>query len=743
MSDAQVASVILDHALDRPLDYAVPEHLRSSAQAGMRVLVPVKGSLRKGTILELKKETEFPNIRPIAEMLSENPLISTDLFALANWMARHYCTPLRKVIQTMLPPSVRENAKAKEQLFVKALISQNELSALCQTLRSTAPLQAQLIDVMLKHPSGVLLSKLLEESAVSRSPLSGLIKKNILSCTKIAIDRSLLFDQDFFPTKAKKLNPEQTAALTKIQSSLTAGSFATHLLYGVTGSGKTEVYLQAIETVLSLGKGVIFLVPEIALTSQTVERLLSRFKEKIALLHHRLSPGERRDAWHQMQEGNVQIVIGARSAIFSPIPHLGLIIVDEEHEPSYKQQDQAFCYHARDVAVVRAKLCQATVVLGSATPSFESFANASNGKYLLSSMKQRPDNASLPAIRIIDMREEFAKTKGFTLFSEALLNGIEKRLKIGEQCLLFLNRRGYHTAQFCQHCAHILVCPHCDISLTYHRGDQILACHLCDYRTHPVTSCPKCKRDDGMKYKGAGTQQVERALHAIFPEVRTLRLDADTTRHKGSHEMLFKQFRSGKADILIGTQMISKGLHFPNVTLVGVLHADAGLNIPDFRSAEHAFQGIIQVSGRAGRAQLPGEVFIQTHIPDHPAILLAKEQNYEAFYTQEIASRKLFEYPPFSHFVKVSFSGPIPRKILLCAENIQRELIALLPPTYQILPIVPCGHAKIKDNYRFQFLTKGPHTKPITQALEKIFNTLSIDKEVRYLIDVDPLSTYF
>ncbi len=746
MSDAKemiYAEVILDSAIDQALDYRVPEHLSAFVLPGMRVKVPLRSGHRTGTVFCLKKTSPFAKVQPIAELLSETPYISEELFQLARWMARYYCCPLRKVLKSILPPSIRGKVKHKEQLLIKSTLSGNQLVTECETLRQTHPLQAQVLDVVLKAPKGILLSELLEKAQVSRSPIETLIKKKLLSCAKVQIERSPLSDQEYFPTKPKKLNDEQQEALSCIAATLNAGKFESRLIFGVTGSGKTEIYLQAMELALSQKKGVIFLVPEIALTSQTIERLRSRFKEKIAVLHHRLSEGERHDAWHQIREGKAPIVIGARSAIFSPVPNLGLIIVDEEQESSYKQTEESPSYHARDVAVVRGKLCNATVVLGSATPSFESYQNALTGKYALSLLKQRADHALLPEIHIVDMKVEFEKTKSFTLFSSLLIDEMKKRLEIGEQTILFLNRRGYHTSQMCQSCSHVIECPNCDVSLTFHLSENILACHLCDYRLKPPRSCPSCHSDQGLKFKGAGTEMVERALHALLPEVRTLRLDADTTRHKGSHEILFKQFRAGKADVLIGTQMIAKGLHFPSVTLVGVLNADGSLQIPDFRASENVFQLITQVSGRSGRGALPGKVIIQTRMPEHPVMTLAAHQRYEEFFEQEIEVRKLFHYPPFSRLIKLTFNGKEEAECRSTSQHWRETLIKEAPSTCELLPVVPCGYAKIKGQHRFQFLIKGEKLGQLLQTIDALRLQLDKSKHVRLSVDVDPLSTFF
>ena len=735
-----IAAVILDQAIDHVLDYAIPEHYLGKLAPGMRVKVPLRGSMRIATIIEIKEKSPFAKLQIISELLDEKPFISSDLFALARWISRYYCCPLRKVLKTILPPSIRKMMKPKEQLLVQSALSSPELLVYCEEQRFDNPLQAQVLDVMLKHPKGVLLSRLIELAQTSRSPITSLIKKKILVCQKTHIDRTAVSEQEYFATKRKTLTDEQEETLKHIRDDLLHNRFQTRLLHGITGSGKTEVYLQAIEQALALNKGVIFLVPEIALTSQTIERLKGRFKEKIAILHHRLSQGERCDTWHQIRDGKAPIVVGARSALFSPVPNLGLLLVDEEHESSYKQSDESPTYHARDVAVMRGKLCQAVVVLGSATPSLESYHNASTGKYALDTLKLRADHATLPNVTVVDMQREFALNKGFTLFSETLLTAIKKRLEIGEQTLLFLNRRGYHSAQMCLKCNHVLQCPNCDISLTFHLGDNLLACHLCDYHlSPPPRQCPNCTCDGDFKFKGAGTEMVERALHAIFPQVRTLRLDADTTRHQGSHEMLFKQFKAGKADVLIGTQMIAKGLHFPSVTLVGVLNADGSLQIPDFRASENVFQLLTQVAGRSGRGSLAGEVIIQTHMPNHPIIALAKEQNYGDFYTMEIETRKMFGYPPFTHIVKLTSSGDNDQATCDHANRIRNYLVQHLPPEFHIYPVVPCGHARVKAKFRFQFLIKGEKLSPLLPLL----SSLNAQGDIRLSIDVDPLSTFF
>lgn len=741
MESGCFVSVILDGGLDKPLDYSIPLDFQEKIKQGARVVVPVRGKPRYGTVFELKKSSTFSSVKPILTLFSEETLVSEELFKLAKWISKYYCAPLGNVIRLMLPPSVRRGMEEKRQLYIKPLLSRPQLLALCEKKRQQRSSQADVLEILLAHPKGILLSELLEKSKASRSPVLSLEKAKVIALHLLEIDRNPLLELDFFQTKPKKLNSEQKEALDKICLSLKENKFETHLLHGVTGSGKTEVYLQAIESCLSLQKSALFLVPEIALTSQTVERLKSRFENKIAILHHRLSEGERRDVWHKIYQGEIRLAVGARSAVFCPLKNLGLLIIDEEHDAAYKQNEEAPCYHARDVAIVRAKISSATVILGSATPSIESYQNALIGKYTLSTLRERATEAFLPTVKIINMLLENEKAKKNALFSDALLQEIKTRIEIGEQSLLFLNRRGFHTAQNCTACGHTVECPHCSISLTFHKGENSLACHLCNYElTPPPRICPQCQKSDTLKYKGAGTEQVERSLHAIFPAIRTLRLDADTTSYKGSHEKLFKQFRSGKGDVLIGTQMIAKGLHFPSVTLVGILNADAALQIPDFRATETTFQLLTQVAGRSGRGALPGLVLIQTKNTSHPTILQAASQNYLSFFKEEIESRKMFGYPPFSHLVKLIFSGPHLEKTEKYGQEIRSILIQKLPPSFLIHPLIPCGYAKVKNQFRFQCLIKGESSRPITEIVETLQKKSS---QMRFYIDVDPLSTYF
>ena len=736
MSD--VISVLLDDGLDSPLDYELPQDL--DVDMGTRVSVPLHNRTVKGTIVGFKDTTDVPGLKPIFGTLPNEAHLPPELFKLAEWLSRYYATPIRRVIRAMTPAPLRGKARPKMQTFIKRAQTVKELIKTCEKMRTKSELQSRVLDCLLAQPQGMLLSELLELANVNHSPVNTLIKKGLITSSKIPFDRLPTLDLEFFPTRAKELNPEQQKAFDAIKQSIDEKTFAPHLIHGITGSGKTEIFLQAMACAIEKNRGIIMLVPEIALTAQTIERLKSRIPAKIAILHHRLSDGERFDAWQAIRRGEISIVVGARSAIFSPVQNLGLIIVDEEQESSYKNEEMP-SYHARDVAVIRAKLSNCTAVLASATPSLESYRNALNGKYRLHSLTTRATNASLPKVSIIDMRFEYEKNGGFTLFCQQLIDGIKTRFEKGEQTLLFLNRRGYHPLRICKQCNKTLKCPSCDVSLTFHKSVGSLFCHTCGYCIcPPPKACPYCKETDSLQYKGAGTEQVERVLHAILPEIRTLRMDADTTRHKGSHDRLFKDFRSGKADVLIGTQMIAKGLHFPSVTLVGVLNSDGALNIPDYRASESVFQLIAQVSGRSGRAELPGEVIIQTHAPDHPTIIQASKEDYLGFYHAETEARKLFDYPPFTRLARLIFTSPSESRAVNAANEIRNSLASLLPPSLLLLPITPCGCSRIKDQFRFQFLVKGKNLIPLTESLKK--TNLQIYK-VSILIDIDPISVYF
>ncbi len=735
----QFVTVLLDKGIDRPLTYSVPAHLQNVIKEGKRVLIPLQKRHVKGTILSVLNKKPRYDVKDILEIISEE-IINDDIKKITQWMSDYYATPLPFVLKTVLPGSLRKDQKEKQQYKVNTILRGQKLIDYTSELRIKHPKRAAVLDILLKHKNGILLSKLLEKK-VSQSAINTLEKAKIVKKELCSIDRSLLEDVPFFKTKAKELKDEQQKAFDIIKESLEESKFNTFLLHGITGSGKTEVYLQAIDYALSQNKTVLMLIPEIALTEQTVDRFKHRFNDRIAILNYRLSHGEKTDAWKNIAKGNIPIVIGARSAIFAPIPNLGLIIVDEEHELSYKQIDEMPCYNARDIAVFRGHLTKSTVILGSATPSIESLHNVMQKKYKYLSMTKKAAAKNPPQIQIIDMEEERESGKGFTMLSETLLSEIKKRIDVGEQVILFLNRRGYFSCQICTECKETISCPSCDASLTFHRGENILACHLCGYeKKPPIEKCPSCGAKETMKFRGPGTEQIERSLHAIFPEIRTLRMDRDTTKHKGSHEVILKQFRSGKADLLIGTQMIAKGLDFPLVTLAGIIGADSSLHIPDYRSTESLFQVLTQVVGRSGRAELPGLALIQTYYPNHPVMQAVLKDDFKGFIKAELADRKLCNYPPYTKITKLIFSS-IDK---IAAEKVAKEFYNYLVPhltkkAYLYKPM-PCGYAKIKDKFRFQILIKAQPNLSLGPLLKN--HTVKIPTKVRLLIDVGALSTF-
>lgn len=736
------ASILVDAAVDRVLDYAIPPHLQGHVRRGSRVCVPLRHQTCNGFVIAVQATSSYPAVKAIQAVLSEQSL-PENLLDLAEWMARYYATPLRVALRCLLPASVRKDVGHREQLFVKRVKTRQEMQEHVIKIRGVSPGQAEVLDHMLQAKKGMFLSELLAATEGSRSPIDTLARQGWLLLEKVIVDRSPLENEEYFIVAPKNLTGEQAVALESIASSIEAKAFKTHLLYGITGSGKTEVYLQAIDKALALGQTAIMLVPEIALTTQTIERLRSRFNDAITVLHSRLSHGERYDAWQHMQKGGIKIAIGARSAIFSPLPNLGLIIVDEEHETSYKQAEQMPCYHARDVAVMRGKLCHATVVLGSATPSLESYHNALKGKYNLLKLSSRPEAATLPRVTLVDMKFEYEKAQGWTSFSQPLLDALALRIAKGEQAILFLNRRGYHTLLMCQSCGVSVKCKHCDTALTFHFSDKSLSCHLCNFTmAPPPKSCPSCHNGATMKFRGVGTEHVERSLHAIFPQVRTLRIDADTTRHKGSHQQLLRAFATGKADVLIGTQMIAKGLHFPEVTLAAILNGDSALHIPDYRAGETTFQLLTQVAGRSGRGVAAGEVIIQTALPEHSVIQHAAQQDFEAFFQTEIAARELLNFPPFAQMMKITCSGTEQGDVEKYTTALQQRMLSLLPPQFMVHPVAAAAHLKVKDRYRYQFLIRGPSVFPMVDAYRSAHGQLQ-SRSIKVNADVNPSSTFF
>src|SRR6266481_3782164 len=675
---SKFARVIIDRAIRRELDYAVPEWLRARVGVGTRVRVPFRDRRALATVVALLEETKAKGIREIEAVIGDGPTLSEPLLELARWIANYYCCPIEAVMRSLLPQVIRRAEVGwKKQQFIE--IGSTVTGETMETLRRRAPRQAELLEELRKANEPIPVAEILRRLSLNVSTLRALAKRDLVTITARAVARDPHAGEQFIPGPELLLNAEQTAAFAMIVRAISSSEKAKPiLLHGVTGSGKTEIYLQAIRETLKQNRTAIVLVPEISLTPQTVESFKSRFSESqddVAVLHSHLSEGERHDEWHKVHSGRARIVIGARSAVFAPLKNLGLIVVDEEHETSYKQEE-APRYHARDVAVVRAKIERAVVLLGSATPSLESYHNTLTKKYELASLTQRVDHCQMPLIRIVDLRQERRKEKKAAILSEKLSQAIADRLQKREQAILFLNRRGFSTSLLCSNCGEVRNCPNCSVALTFHRHPAVagrLSCHLCGHTAAVPKKCPACGKDT-LIYAGFGTERVESTVAQIFPKAVVRRMDADSMTRKDAYRETLRNFRTGKIDILVGTQMIAKGLHFPNVTLVGIINADLALHLPDFRAGERTFQLLTQVAGRAGRGETPGEVFVQTYTPFSPSIQFARHHDFAGYFQQELEFRERCDFPPFKHAVLITVRSAHEGRAKLSAETLKRRL---------------------------------------------------------------------
>ena len=731
--------VLIDRAIHRELDYSVPETLAERIGVGSRVRVPFRDKSALATVVATLEQSEAKGIRAIEAIVGDAPAISAELLELARWMSAYYCCPLEIVMRSLLPQVIRRAEIGwKKQLVVriKAKVSDGEL----EKLRKRAPRQAELLEAVLRIKESISAADLLRRTSLDNQTLRALARRGLVDLRAEAVERDPHADEQFIATKNLKLNAEQALALAKVEEALAASENSRPILiHGVTGSGKTEIYLQAIRQALARGRSAIVLVPEISLTPQTVERFKGRFAEapdSVAVLHSHLSEGERHDEWHKINSGRARIVIGARSAIFAPLKSLGLIIVDEEHETTYKQEE-APRYHARDVAVVRAKIQKCAVVLGSATPSLESYHNAVTGKYQLVTLTQRVDNRQMPLIRVIDLRQERRRQKALSILSGKLLQAMVDRLDKCEQTILFLNRRGFSTSLLCSNCGEVRNCPNCSVALTFHRHAARLSCHLCGHTAAVPRKCPACGKD-ALIYSGFGTEKVESAVTQIFPKAVVRRMDADSMTRKESYRETFKDFRTGKIDILVGTQMIAKGLHFPNVTLVGIINADLALHLPDFRAGERTFQLLTQVAGRAGRGETPGEVFVQTYTPFSPSIQFARHHDFAGYFEQELEFRERCAFPPFRHAVLITVRSAHEGRAKLSAETLVRRLKENLGLEFNLGDASPAPLEKLQGQFRFHILIRGEAIMRLSRLVRETLEKLPFPEDVAVAVDVDP-----
>ncbi|MDC3412894.1 primosomal protein N' [Terrihalobacillus insolitus] len=796
-----IAKVIVDvpaTQTNRLFDYNIPEYLLGTIKEGMRVIVPFGPRKVMGFVMELTDHSDFDQLKDIADLMDVVPVFTKELLDVGKWLTEKTLSFYISVFQAMLPQALKATYKKelhnltneglsdaltkmfagrefisyeefverkgdyrklqqavqeglieinylvksketkKKETFITTNLKPFQLEEEIANLSNQATKQKQLLEFFAEHPEPILQSKLVSRLHTSRSTIKQLIDKGFLVENKVEVYRNPYQEENYERTTALPLTEEQHNVMQPIYENLESDVEAVFLLHGVTGSGKTEVYLQSIQRALENGKEAIVLVPEIALTPQMVKRFKGRFGSKVAVLHSALSAGEKYDEWRKVQRKEVQVVVGARSAIFAPFENLGIIIIDEEHETSYKQEDHPR-YHARDVAIYRGEQHSCPVILGSATPTLESFARAQKGVYKLLSLTKRMNNASMPEVQLIDMRNELHMGNR-SMFSIALKDKIEDRLEKGEQIVLFLNRRGYSTFVMCRDCGYVIECPHCDIALTYHRNNESLKCHYCSYEMTMPTSCPDCESKT-IRYFGTGTQKVEEALTQLIPQARVVRMDVDTTRRKGSHEKLLNQFGNHEADILLGTQMIAKGLDFPTVTLVGVLAADSLLHLPDFRASEKTFQLLTQVSGRAGRHTLPGEVIVQTYSPDHYSVEFAKTYNYEGFFKKEMEVRKTFHYPPYYYLTLITVAHPNQVKVIETTKKIAQLLAKHLSSEANVLGPTPSPLTRIKDRYRYQCMVKyknEPNQRKIIKRIVTFFEDDIRQNDLQISVDLQP-----
>jgi primosomal protein N' (replication factor Y) len=741
MMESVCAEVLTFGVLEKPLLYRVSPALEKVLAEGMLVRVPfgrgkVFGVITKVYSADVKN---FPfRIREIVDLVHRSQLVGKDLLELILWMKKYYAASYKSLLEAVIPVAIRKSTRVREvaKFYLQRVPSDGEL----QTMDRHSPKQRALCGFFLEAGETLDRSALKNFSATA---LSALIEKGIVVKKFERVDRIVYEDFSSNGTigNGKKivLTAEQRCATDDIKKSLDSGKFRVHLIHGVTGSGKTEVYLHAIRKVLEADGDVIYLVPELALTPQTVNRIrngLDLPPQRVVVWHSGLSEGERRDAWLAMACGEAKVVIGARSAIFAPLGNLKIIVVDEEHETTYKQAEMPR-YHARDVAVYRAKLCDAVCILGSATPSVESSYNVSTGKYKLNTLSNRIDGSRLPEFEIVDMRYERG-SKGSKIVSTRLLELIQSRLENHEQTILFLNRRGYASVVFCDGCDYVATCPHCSTSLTYHKHQNLLRCHICNYVEDLPTACPKCGGRSILR-SGIGTQKLADVVGELFPSAKIERIDSDTMGTKDGFYEVLGRFGDGKIDILVGTQMITKGLDFPNVSLVGIINIDNAMNFPDFRANERVFQSIIQVAGRAGRGTKPGIVLIQTHCPGAELIRLALNNDMENFLKNELILRSEFFYPPFSHLIRLIFSGKNETKTAYFAGIFFDYLKKLGNGSFDVRGPAPAPLQKINDLFRFSLMC---FSKNVIETLEKIYATVDATKktdEIAISIDVDPV----
>lgn len=706
--------------IDRVFDYSVPDCFLDKIKLGIRVKVPFGKMELEGFVVEVKDSSDI-EVKDILDVIDDEAILNSELLELGKKMQEDTLSTLISCYQIMLPKALKaKNGQVINKKFDTYYYLNKDI--VCYGKLSTS--QEKIINLCMEKEY-VLRKELVD---ISLSSLNTLIKKNILLEKKLEHYR-LSYNEKIEPKK--ELTNDQRSVVDEV---LANTGYFPYLLFGVTGSGKTEVYMELIEDALNKGKTSIVLVPEISLTPQMVLRFQKRFGDNIAAIHSALSDGEKYDEWRRIFKGEAKIVIGARSAIFAPLNNIGMIIIDEEHSDSYKQDDSNPRYNAKDIALLRGKYHNCPVIMGSATPSLEIFARAKKGVFKLLELPNRINGKSLPHINIVDMNEMISKTKGH--FSPVLLEAISARLLKTEQIILLLNRRGYSSFVTCKNCGYTFKCPNCDITLTYHKSSRTLRCHYCGYGTKVYDTCPEC-HEKSINDLGVGTEKVEEELNKLFPESKILRMDFDTTSRKGMHEKMIKAFKNHEYDILLGTQIVSKGLDFDNVTLVGVINADTSLNIPDFRSSETTFSLLAQVAGRAGRSDKEGEVIIQTFNPEHYAIQYTKKHDYLGFYNREMSIRRELKYPPYYYICYVKISGKdnkyIYEESLKITKLFHNKLINMI-----ILGPSPCTIFKLNNIYRYGIILKYKKDEDLREVLNKVIEHYKDNRNIKIDVNFNP-----
>ena len=738
-----IAEVIINtnaKKLNRSFDYKVPKELEEQVMIGSKVLVSFgnKKELEEGFIVGFKESTEY-KVKEIAKLEDK---LSDKQIQLAKWMAKKYFCNISECIKLMQTPGTRTKNKEKRiqektinTIYLKKEYEEIEFDIEANKIKSENHIK---ILKFVKDNEGATIPEIEMFTNCSRAIVNTLIKNGYLEIVETKIQRNPLANKKIEKTSKLTFTEEQQEAYQKIEKSIDENKYEEFLLFGVTGSGKTEIYLQLIEKVLKQNKKAIMLVPEISLTPQMIERFIARFdKERIAVLHSKLSIGERYDEWNKIKENKADIIIGARSAIFAPVQNLGIIIIDEEHDSSYKSEATPK-YNAIEIANKIAKEEKIPIVLGSATPDITTYYKAEKGEITKLTLTKRANNSNLPQIEIIDLKQELANGN-HSMLSFELYNSIEENLKNHYQTILFLNRRGYSTFIMCRDCGYTVKCKNCNISMTYHSFEKKLKCHYCGYEENLVTICPECGSKK-IRYFGTGTQKLEDEIHKQFPNATTIRMDVDTVIKKNSHEEILNKFKNDNIDILIGTQMVVKGHHFPKVTLVGVIAADSSLNMDDYRANEKTFQILVQVAGRAGRENLSGKVVIQSYNPENFSIQTAKKQNYQEFYETEITLRKQLKYPPFCDIIVIGFNSLKEEKIIETSQKVYDLLKEKVPENYIISKPAPSPIDKIQNRYRWRIIIKGNMDWNLNEILNKCLATIyeKNDKSVNISIDVNP-----